>query len=67
MNTEIIIIGAGAAGLMSARELAKAGKKVVILEARNRIGGRILSLSESDVWLSSSRWCRIRARRSSDY
>ena len=47
-NPEIIIIGAGAAGLMAARELGKAGKKVLILEARDRIGGRILSLNESD-------------------
>lgn len=48
MNTEIIIVGAGAAGLMAARELAKACEKVLILEARNRIGGRILPLNESD-------------------
>lgn len=41
--TDIAIIGAGAAGLLAAEELAKAGKKVVILEARNRIGGRIHS------------------------
>lgn len=38
---DIIIIGAGAAGLMAARELAKAGKKILLLEARDRIGGRI--------------------------
>ena len=41
MKSNIIIIGAGAAGLMAARELGKAGKKVIILEARDRIGGRI--------------------------
>ncbi len=40
-STAILIIGAGAAGLMAARELSKAGKKVIILEARDRIGGRI--------------------------
>lgn len=38
---DILIIGAGATGLMTARELAKAGKKVIIVEARDRIGGRI--------------------------
>ncbi len=43
-QTEIIIVGAGAAGLMAALELSKAGKKVMILEARNRIGGRIWPL-----------------------
>lgn len=48
MNSDVIIIGAGAAGLMAARELSRAGKKVLILEARNRIGGRILPLNESD-------------------
>src|ERR1700692_4106976 len=36
----IIVIGAGAAGLMAARELARVGKKVTILEARARCGGR---------------------------
>lgn len=38
---DIIIIGAGAAGLFAARKLAVAGKKVCLLEARERIGGRI--------------------------
>ena len=36
-----VIVGAGAAGLMAARELARAGKRVVIVEARERCGGRI--------------------------
>lgn len=39
--TDVIIIGAGAAGLMAANESGKAGKSVIIIEARNRIGGRI--------------------------
>src|ERR1700761_9423770 len=43
-NTEIIVIGAGATGLMAAYELTKAGKQVIILEARNRTGGRIHTL-----------------------
>ncbi|HWJ25480.1 MAG TPA: FAD-dependent oxidoreductase, partial [Flavisolibacter sp.] len=38
---DVIIIGAGAAGLMVAWELVQTGKKVLVLEARNRTGGRI--------------------------
>lgn len=38
---DVIIIGAGAAGISAARNLIYNGKKVIILEARNRIGGRI--------------------------
>ena len=43
--TNFLIIGAGAAGLMTARELARAGKGVTIVEARDRCGGRIYPLS----------------------
>lgn len=48
MGTDVIIIGAGAAGLMAAQELTKAGKNVLILEARDRIGGRIYPLPPSE-------------------
>ncbi len=40
---EVIIIGAGVAGLAAARELTAGGVNVLILEARARIGGRILT------------------------
>src|SRR5580698_11343805 len=44
----IVIIGAGAAGLIAARELGRAGKKVTILEARDRCGGRIHPLPSAE-------------------
>jgi len=40
----ILIVGAGAAGLMAARELARTGRQVSVLEARDRLGGRIWPL-----------------------
>ena len=38
-------MGAGLAGLTAARELARAGRDVVVLEARDRVGGRVLNHS----------------------
>ncbi|MFV0373818.1 flavin monoamine oxidase family protein [Microbacterium sp.] len=37
---DVIVIGAGFAGLTAARELSHAGRRVAVLEARDRIGGR---------------------------
>ncbi len=43
-QTPILIIGAGAAGLLAAYELAAAGQQVVVVEARERVGGRVHTL-----------------------
>jgi monoamine oxidase len=41
MDADIVVVGAGVAGLTAARELTRKGRQVVVLEARDRIGGRI--------------------------
>jgi monoamine oxidase len=46
-SDHIIVIGAGASGLMAARELGRAGRQVTILEARDRCGGRIDPLPDA--------------------
>jgi monoamine oxidase len=42
---DVIIIGAGAAGLIAAKKLSEKGLSVCVLEARDRIGGRIYTFS----------------------
>ena len=44
----VVILGAGIAGLISAYELQKAGYKVTVLEARDRIGGRAWTIRGGD-------------------
>jgi monoamine oxidase len=50
-HTDVLIIGAGAAGLAAARELAVAGRKVRVIEARGRIGGRVFTHKDADASL----------------
>lgn len=47
-HIDVLVIGAGAAGLAAAATLTDAGRRVCILEARDRIGGRIFSRIEPD-------------------
>jgi monoamine oxidase len=44
---DVAIVGAGAAGLAAARDLDRAGLRTVILEARDRIGGRICTVHDA--------------------
>lgn len=45
---DVIVIGAGFAGLTAARDLGFKGKKVLLMEARDRIGGRCWTADTGD-------------------
>ena len=42
----VVVIGAGFSGLAAAYELSKAGYDVTVAEARNRVGGRVISFGD---------------------
>src|ERR1700754_2685274 len=44
-DCDVVVVGAGLAGLTAARELTAAGLEVRVLEARDRVGGRTLNHS----------------------
>jgi monoamine oxidase len=45
-RADVAVVGAGVAGLAAARDLRRRGLKVVVLEARDRVGGRILTVRD---------------------
>src|SRR4051812_14929404 len=44
-NVDVVVVGAGVSGLAAAWRLLRNGKSVVVLEASDRLGGRVLNLS----------------------
>jgi monoamine oxidase len=41
-EADVVVVGAGFAGLITARDLVARGREVIVLEARDRVGGRVL-------------------------
>jgi monoamine oxidase len=50
-ETQVAIVGAGYAGLTAARELTKHGVDVAVLEARDRVGGRVWTQRRDGYWV----------------
>ena len=42
-KVDVVVVGAGIAGLVAARKVAREGRSVLLVEARNRVGGRVLN------------------------
>jgi monoamine oxidase len=47
-SADVVVVGAGISGLMAARNLVKAGKDVLVVEANDRVGGRVLNHTLAD-------------------
>ena len=63
-DPDVVIVGAGAAGLSAARTLCDAGLTVVVLEAKGRIGGRAYTDDESVgiAWDQGAHWLHDQGR-----
>ena len=46
-SADVIVLGAGLAGLGAARAIANAGKSVILIDGRDRVGGRVLTARDS--------------------
>ena len=58
LDTDVVVVGAGLAGLTAARSLGAAGSAAIVLEARDRVGGRVLNhdLGNGDVVELGGEW-----------
>ena len=48
MDADVIVVGAGVAGLTASSAIARSGRRVIIVEGRNRIGGRVFPVPLGD-------------------
>lgn len=56
-HSDVIVVGAGVAGLTAARLMSSAGKRVVVIEARDRVGGRVWThRADGRAWDVGASW-----------
>jgi monoamine oxidase len=64
-QVDVIIVGAGFAGLSAALQVARAGHSVLVLEARDRVGGRVVnrSIGNGQVLEAGGQWIGVTQNR----